>query len=604
MGRYSNETVTSPDAILCYRHNDGDPFELRKETGEADSGISTIEADVLDRIIKGKAARTPVRGQENKTKEQVFLYPRNDSALLKCLDDAPVENVKTVMGITEDNQGTCAEIVCYRAEQNSKRQERMHLCGPHSEWSRGLLSTVGDNDDGDGPSEVSNTKSKSTKIRWIDLRHFQEKHNTRTDEPFLSTEAGIVQFFRSILTSSHEASPWAPAAEPIPTSDAKLDSPDIVVLVLNHDSNSANDITTLNLLKDFRVSDVAPSWFFQSLTVMENLERNVIDFIRQKESQGDFMNCSQSTLLVYKKLRPRSRLSATKPVASSLDLCAEETLGIVGKGCLWEELQEEDENGNGDSHCDEEDDNSAVRSAMQAGDEKCRYRLVSPPYLNLDEEYPGENLVAKLFSKEAMRIFTEDALSVPQWTPWPETTHYRASSFGNEKPWTVFPLCHCFPANKPENFTWVPATKAFVPRTCQLLEEVLSCGNGKSYLRTALFSQLAPCSVLHEHTGWADLANHVLRLHIPLVVPKDIDANGGNDDLCGTWVDGCVETHAVGRPLLFDDSKVHRAFNYSDEVRTVLIVDLARPDRLPLGTAVSGHTEELDAFIEQMSTPK
>ena len=137
--------------------------------------------------------------------------------------------------------------------------------------------------------------------------------------------------------------------------------------------------------------------------------------------------------------------------------------------------------------------------------------------------------------------------------------------------------------------------------------------SNRSYLRTALFSQLAPGSVLEEHTGWADLANHVLRLHIPLIVPtnnsnsSNIDNNNdndnSNDDLCGTWVDGCVETHAVGRPLLFDDSKIHRAFNYSDGNRIVLIVDIARPERLPLGTAESGHTDELDAFIQQMNIP-
>ena len=90
------------------------------------------------------------------------------------------------------------------------------------------------------------------------------------------------------------------------------------------------------------------------------------------------------------------------------------------------------------------------------------------------------------------------------------------------------------------------------------------------------------------------MANHVLRLHIPLVVPE-----GG---LCGTWVDGCVETHAVGRPLLFDDSKIHRAFNYSDQSRVVLIVDVARnPSAMPIGTATGGHSDELDRFIQQMN---
>jgi aspartyl/asparaginyl beta-hydroxylase (cupin superfamily) len=142
-----------------------------------------------------------------------------------------------------------------------------------------------------------------------------------------------------------------------------------------------------------------------------------------------------------------------------------------------------------------------------------------------------------------------------------------------------------------------------VPRTRKLLEDLV----GTRYLRTALFSRLAPHSVLEAHTGWADLANHVLRLHIPLVVPRGGDGchDDDNDDgLCGTWVDGCVETHAVGRALLFDDSKIHRAFNYSNADRLVLIVDLARPEHLPPGYASGGHSEELDAFIAQMSVPK
>lgn len=70
-------------------------------------------------------------------------------------------------------------------------------------------------------------------------------------------------------------------------------------------------------------------------------------------------------------------------------------------------------------------------------------------------------------------------------------------------------------------------------------------------------------------------------------------------------MDGCVETHKVGRPLIFDDSKIHRAFNYHPtQSRVVLIVDLARPKDLPKGFATGGHSEELDSFIRQMSVPR
>jgi aspartyl/asparaginyl beta-hydroxylase (cupin superfamily) len=60
-------------------------------------------------------------------------------------------------------------------------------------------------------------------------------------------------------------------------------------------------------------------------------------------------------------------------------------------------------------------------------------------------------------------------------------------------------------------------------------------------------------------------------------------------------------SHEQGIIQVFDDSKVHRAFNYhSDEERIVLIIDLARPENIPLGTAIGGHTKELDEFINEM----
>merc|ERR1712129_331444 len=94
------------------------------------------------------------------------------------------------------------------------------------------------------------------------------------------------------------------------------------------------------------------------------------------------------------------------------------------------------------------------------------------------------------------------------------------------------------------------------------------------------------------HTGWADLANHVLRLHLPII--------SSHYNECGVWVDGCVEYQTQKRIILFDDSKCHRAFNYSlDCERIVLILDLVRPSNLPKGYATGAHTEELDLFIQQ-----
>lgn len=59
-----------------------------------------------------------------------------------------------------------------------------------------------------------------------------------------------------------------------------------------------------------------------------------------------------------------------------------------------------------------------------------------------------------------------------------------------------------------------------------------------------------------------------------------------------------VRCHAEGEIIVFDDSKLHKAFNESTTERLVLIVDILRPPGIPLGTAEGGHTPELDAFID------
>ncbi len=607
--------VVAPDRILCSRHNDGEPFELRKE--EVWNESTTLDCIDLERIIYARLMRLEkkpspameiinTRSKKIQMQDQLFLCPRQDVAFLKCLDMSPYHKIRTILAIPEDNQSTQVEIVCYQARECKQQQRRRMRPGPHSDWMRSSIST----------EEYGNKNNLRTKISWMDLRKFQREIYNSGNGRFLSTEAGVIQFLRSVLSPSHDSSPWKSAAEPLESSEDRKKhhqlASDIVVLVLNFpsDCDYSNDFL---MLRKFRVSDASPSWFLHGYMHLENLEQNLHEALNANPNTTDIASTVVSTLLIYKKLGPRRVLYSTNPaefnglcdnvnsetLTSNTENTDEQKTGkaitidtTLTNGCLWEE------------YFVTEDDDESDEKEGDASKDKRKYRLVSPPYLNLDQEYPGANLLAKLFSKEALRIFTEDALSVPQWTPWPETAHYKVSSFGNEKPWTVFPLCHCFPANEPEKLTWIPSTKAFVPRTCRLLEEALRYGNGQTYLRTALFSQMAPRSVLEEHTGWSDLANHVLRLHIPLVVPSHSGIVGENDDLCGTWVDGCVETHAVGRPLLFDDSKIHRAFNYSDSDRIVLIVDLARPEKLPLGTAESGHTDELDSFIAQMSVPK
>lgn len=176
-----------------------------------------------------------------------------------------------------------------------------------------------------------------------------------------------------------------------------------------------------------------------------------------------------------------------------------------------------------------------------------------------------------------------EAATLGHWVPWPEDHFALGDDVENSKDWTVFPLLHTFPAYDESKSTWIDSTCAMCPETTRILKTLPK-------LRTALFSKLGPGTKLSSHTGWAELANHVLRCHLCLEIPRD--------GTCGLLVDGQIQYHKQNQIIVFDDSKPHRAFNSSQcFYRVVLIIDMLRPEYLPKGTATGAMTNELDDFM-------
>ena len=202
--------------------------------------------------------------------------------------------------------------------------------------------------------------------------------------------------------------------------------------------------------------------------------------------------------------------------------------------------------------------------------------IVSKEYYNWQEIYPE----LKILLDNINDLITESE-TISTWVPWPED-HYTTGS-----DWTVFPFLHTFPASDISKMTWIQSTSLHCPKTLSLLKRIPN-------IRTALFSRLGPGTKLSYHTGWADLANYVLRCHINIKIP-----NPEEDGLCGLCVNEIIEYHRQGDIIVFDDSKKHYAFNDSNSDRIVLIVDILRPLSIPLGTAVGGHTNELDKFVSK-----
>ena len=81
---------------------------------------------------------------------------------------------------------------------------------------------------------------------------------------------------------------------------------------------------------------------------------------------------------------------------------------------------------------------------------------------------------------------------------------------------------------------------------------------------TALFSLLAPKTHIPPHSG---PVNTRLLAHLGLIIP----------DGCGLRVGGIAQEWQPGKAFVFDDSIRHEAWNDSNEMRAVLIVDMWNP---------------------------
>lgn len=114
-----------------------------------------------------------------------------------------------------------------------------------------------------------------------------------------------------------------------------------------------------------------------------------------------------------------------------------------------------------------------------------------------------------------------------------------------------------------ENGTRYDRNCSRCPRTAAALEELPMLdmpGKGP----TAMFSVLAPRTRIPPHTG---STNTRCTVHLPLIVPSG----------CGFRVGGDVREWREGSSWAFDDTIEHEAWNDSDQVRAILIIDAWNP---------------------------
>lgn len=128
---------------------------------------------------------------------------------------------------------------------------------------------------------------------------------------------------------------------------------------------------------------------------------------------------------------------------------------------------------------------------------------------------------------------------------------------------------------------WCKKALALCPELYELVKDIPD-------VQTISVSCLKPDKVIQPHMGWGDLANNILRCHFGIDVPEN----------CGCVCDNWVVPHRNGQWLIFDDSKMHTSFNYSDRNRYILIIDMKRPESVPKGTCTVAYSQNLLDFIE------
>jgi len=111
------------------------------------------------------------------------------------------------------------------------------------------------------------------------------------------------------------------------------------------------------------------------------------------------------------------------------------------------------------------------------------------------------------------------------------------------------------------------AVCARCPQTAAILD-ALPLADIPGRAPTAFFSVLKPGTHLPPHTGVSNIRSVV---HLPLIVP----------DKCGFRVGGETREWRVGEAFVFDDTIEHEAWNDSDTIRAILIVDVWNPHLTP-----------------------
>jgi aspartyl/asparaginyl beta-hydroxylase (cupin superfamily) len=178
-------------------------------------------------------------------------------------------------------------------------------------------------------------------------------------------------------------------------------------------------------------------------------------------------------------------------------------------------------------------------------------------------EFPGLDLLeaaTNAIREEFSALIRAEAAEMVPYIQYPEHVPLAQwKELNNSREWAAMHLL--------QNGEPIQANARYTPKTLEVIAK-LDQPRIRGASPNAMFSLLAPHTRIPPHTG---VANTRLVCHLPLIVPPN----------CGFRCGATTREWRVGEAFVFDDTIEHEAWNDSDELRVVLIIDLWQPSLTP-----------------------
>jgi len=183
---------------------------------------------------------------------------------------------------------------------------------------------------------------------------------------------------------------------------------------------------------------------------------------------------------------------------------------------------------------------------------KCFYYKDDPlqSYPNIRDFFEELEQHYEMIRGELMELLKENQ---GEFQAWPETI---CKTKGR---WKVYPLGFAFGRNLTHEPTQCPKTVELLARLNEKYRVDIT---------TAGYSCLYSNCYISPHKGYCGYSNHCLRVHMGLVVPKT------NHHACAIRVGNVRHNWVEGQVFAFDDYITHEAYNFTDQDRYILLLDI------------------------------